>query len=72
MLLPQVESNAVRCPDSEAAERMYEGEPALLLNACFVSGCDLAWTWVLASAILLLHVQPCCKLFSLPQCVHGL
>lgn len=22
----QVESNAVRCPDSEAAQRMYDGE----------------------------------------------
>lgn len=33
--MAEVESNAVRCPDSEAAERMYKGE--VDISICVIS-----------------------------------
>ena len=34
--MAEVESNAVRCPDTTAAERMYDGKPPQHVSSCFI------------------------------------
>ncbi len=45
--MAEVESNAVRCPDTDAAERMYDGEALSMRQRLRVSlgmlGLDSSW-----------------------------
>lgn len=44
MTLEQIESNPVRCPDPEAADLMYKGEPAAAVAAGAAQACGWVWT----------------------------